>query len=194
MTFLTTKPDPGPSPTLDASKIQTNFSQYGTIFATNHKGMNSSDAGNHTSVIMEKQATDPVVDENMAVVYSKDTNSVAGTQPQLFVRIPQFLPNDMPNDPMQLTYNTVNTAGPVYQSFLPGGYLLFFGMTNNIAVPITLSPVPSELLIAIATPNILSGANILKVSTDIISASSFQIYSTGGLPADPYSFIAIGRV
>ena len=59
---------------------------------------------------------------------------------------------------MQLTYNTVNTSGPnQYQSFLPGGYILYLGTTNTVGSKITLVPQPTKILIAIAEPNNVSG-------------------------------------
>lgn len=192
------KPDAGPSPALDASIIQTNFSDFATIFATNHIALNDRNQGAHGQVVMQNQTSDPGVTEDLAVLYSKNATSKAGTQPQLFVQIPKFLPTnldttDAANVGMQLTHNTVNTAGPVYQSFLPGGYLFYFGVVNSnvlpIAVTVILSPAPTRIITAIAEPNTVSAGGVpFQVSTAIDTATNdrFIIYSSGTVT--PYSF------
>lgn len=206
MTYSFIKPDAGPSPKDDVTQIRTNFSQFATLFNINHTALNNSNQGDHEAVVLTLQTVDPTVTEDLDVLYCKDASSQAGTQPQLFVRIPDFLPNAndptvTKNDPMQLTYNSVNTAGPVYQSFLPGGYLLYFGSTSNIAVNITLSPAPTQILVAIATPNTMTSVGTavpFSVSTTILSNSTFKINSTlnGTGPVIPYSFgwVAIAKV
>lgn len=198
MTYSFIKPDGGPSPKVDVVQIRTNFSQFATIFNGNHTALNNTNQGDHENVILTKQTADPGVTQDLDVLYCKDATSQAGTQPQLFIQIPKFLPNQFDttqaeNTPMQLTYNSVNTAGPVYQSFLPGGYLLFFGSTSNIAVNITLSPAPTKILIAIATPNTMTTAGTpipFNVSTTILTNSTFKINSTlnGSGPVIAYSF------
>lgn len=199
------KPDAGPSPALDASIIRTNFSDFATIFATNHIALNDRNQGAHGQVIMQNQSSDPGVTEDLAILYSKTASSNLGSQPQLFVQIPKFLPTnldttDAQNVGMQLTYNEVNTAGPVYQSFLPGGFIFYFGIVSGVSVPnvitslnINLSPAPTEIITAIATPNTMTTIGTpqpFSVSTEINSNSMFTIWSTanGGGPGIPYSF------
>lgn len=200
MTFVPNKPDSGPSPFVDASVIQTNFAQWGSIFDNNHIGMNLLNQGDHSSVIFENQANDPGVTNDYVSLYNKNASATTGgSQPQLFFQIPEFLPtkydkNDKPNVGMQLTYNQVNTTGPSqYQSFLPGGYLLYFGSTTNIAIPITLSPIPSSIVIAIATATSLVTGNPATVSTTVNSPSQFTINSNA---TNPYEFrwFVIARV
>lgn len=220
MTFNPAKPDAGPSPALDASIIQTNFSQFASIFSKNvagilynHTPLNDLNQGDHESVIFQKQTTDPTITQTLDVLYTKLAPSKIGTDLQLFLKIPKFLPNllnptNVPNDPMQITYNQVNTAGPVYQSFLMGGFLLYFGVDTGVTAPntsivdtITLSPAPTTILTAIASPNTMttSGTPIpFIVSTNILSNTQFRINSTsnGSGGAIPYSFswVAIGTV
>ncbi len=199
------KPDAGPSPLLDVSTIQGNFFDFDAVFTTNHITLNDRNQGAHGSVILQKQASDPGVTEDLSVLYCKDASSNASTEPQLFVQIPKFLPTNLDstnadNVGMQLTYQQVNVAGPVYQSFLPGGFLFFFGSVSGVSVPgmlttltITLSPIPTEILTAIATPNTMTNGSIpapFNVSTKINSSSQFTIYSTanGDDPGIPYSF------
>jgi len=205
MTYNPLKPDAGPSPAIDVSQIRDNFDQFDTIFSANHTALNDRNQGAHEQVILEKQAADPGVTEDLAVLYCKDITSRAGVQPQIFVQIPKFLPtgqdtNDVENTGMQLTYNEVNTAGPVYQSFLPGRLLFYFGVVTGNTTPnvliadtVSLSPPPSLLLTAIAEPNtVTSGGTPFKVSTtpNLITSSSFVINSTGNLSGAsiPYSF------
>lgn len=183
MTYIPTKPDAGPSPFVDASTIQTNFQQFGIIFANNHKALNKFGQGDHTTVILENQASDPGITTSLVALYNKNAGAATGgPQPQLFFQIPKFLPtqydtSNIPNVGMQLTYNTVNTSGPTqYQSFLPGGYIIYFGSTMNAAIPITLSPVPSNLIVANATMTTTTGGGVpFSVSTSINSASQFTI-------------------
>jgi hypothetical protein len=199
MTYSHIKPDAGPSPALDASTIQTNFSQFATIFAVNHTLINDASQGEHEGMVFQLQSADPGVTQDLAVLYCKNATSKSGTQPQLFVQIPKFLPNQndttqAENTGMQLTYNSVNTAGPVYQSFLPGGYLLYFGSTSNIAVNITLSPAPTQIVMAIATPNNLTSIGTpipFDVSTQILSNSTFKINSALASGIYTFGWIAI---
>jgi len=207
MTYSPNKPDAGPSPSIDVSQIQTNFSQFDTIFSNNHTALNDLNQGAHEAVVFTLQVFDPGVTEDLAVLYSKNASSRAGTQPQLFAQIPTFLPTKQDttaarNTGMQLTYNSVNTSGPIYHSFLPGGYILYSGVDSGVTVPsvqisdtIILSPAPTKVLIAIATPV----GQLWTVATAIntVTNDRFTINSigNGNGPAIPYSFvwIAIGK-
>jgi hypothetical protein len=201
MTYSFVKPDQGPSPKLDVTKIQTNFSQFASVFNVDHTALNNTNQGDHESVILVNQSQDPVVTQDLAVLYCKTASGSTGNQPQLFVALKSFLPtaNDPttgPFFPERLTYNVVNTSGPIYQSFLPGGKLLYFGSTSNIAIPITLSPTPLSILIAIATPNNLSSIGTpqpFTVSTAITGANTFKINSnaTGSYT---FGWVAIGSI
>jgi len=195
------KPDQGPSPLLDAPNIQGNFATYASTFAStslgvkyNHTPLNDPNQGDHEVVLMELLANDPGVDTDLVSVYSKNATSAVSTEPQVFVQIPKFLPtiNDTTNAAnigMQLTYNKVNVVGPQYQSFIAGGYLVYIGSTTDITLTITLSPIPTKILVAIATPNTMTTAGTpqpFNVSTTILSSSTFKINS--GLGAATYKF------
>jgi hypothetical protein len=204
MTYSPVKPDSGPSPKIDAPQIQTNFSKFASIFSKtvigviyNHTAMNDSNQGDHESIILEKQLNDPGVTQNLDVIYCKDVTSKASIQPQLFVQIPKFLSNEIPNTPMQLTYNTVNIIGPnQFQSFLPGGYILYFGTTANIAVNITLVPAPTQILLANSTATNMTaglGAIPFDVSTTIISNDTFKINSATAVGAYTFLWMAIAK-
>lgn len=278
MSYSPSKPDSGPSPFLDIPQIQTNFSQYATIFSQNHVALNGARQGDHTFVVLQQQgfdvanvvtgagfstvttvtdnnfvtgqtvvmtglvgttdlngnpyivtvinastftvpfatafayvsggfavaSLDPGVNNNFTALYPKNvTAATGGTKPQLFIQVPKFLPTNedstnAPNIGMQLTCNQVNTAGPQYQSFLPGGYLIYWGTTNNIGTVITLSPAPSKILVAIATANTMTtaGNGPFDVSTSVLSASTFRINSQlnvgGGVIAYSFGWYAIG--
>jgi len=201
MTYSPLIPQGDLSPASQVVQVQTNFSTYQTGFNSNHVNLNTSGQGKHATIVLERQTSDPGVTEDLAVLYNKNAISNLGTQPQLFLQIPKFLPNEVPNTPMQLTYNSVNTAGPIYQSFLSGGYLLYFGTITDITIPITLSPAPTKILMANATPNTMTTAGTpipFTVSTQILTTSSFKINSTlnAGGPVIAYSFtwIAVGKV
>lgn len=208
MTYTPIKPDAGPSPQNDAAYIRNNFAQFSAIFARNvagvnynHVALNASNQGSHHIVLMEKQTADPTVDQDLVTLYAKDASSKAGTQPQVFARIQKFLPTDLdsrnvPNKPMQLTYNQVNTAGPnQYQSFLAGGFIVYFGTTTNITVNITVSPAPTSLFLAIASSQkILTGNVGAHISTQILSTTTFKINSPEILAGDTVSWVALGTV
>lgn len=196
MTYSTVKPDAGPSPSLDVGQIKTNYSTYLTVFGRQHLTLNDPKMGQHKVITMQKQDDDLPVLKNSVVMYPKNVTSKVNTQPQLFFRIPKFLPNEVPNTPMQLTYNTVNTAGPVYQSFIPGGYLLFMGMVTDISFDITLPTDTNGILVAIAASNTVKGATRIQntVYTKVLTTSSFKIGSNLAT-GTPYSFsyIVIAR-
>ncbi len=211
MTYTPTKPDQGPSPFIDVPTIQQNFAVYNTVFSANHVAMNKFNQGNHKGIIFQNQTDEPDEVINSAHIFSFDAPSNAGIQPQLWVKVPKFLPNEVPNTKMQLTYNEVNIAGPQYQSFLMGGYLIYFGViTGNtstiipISTQITLVPAPTEIVMAIAVPNTFNtqggtfGPGPFDAFTKIDSTSQFTISSSGNgnRPSIPYTFswVAIGTV
>lgn len=191
MTYNPKKPDPGKSPLLDAPTIQGNFAAWASIFANNHAGMNIANQGDHLGVIFTNQSSAPNITQALDVLFNFNAPSATtgGVQPQLFLKVPTFLPteNDTTQSPtisrMQLTYNTVNVAGPQYQSFLSGGYVLYTGTTNATGV-VTLSPAPTTILMAIATSNTLAGslpiigAVPFQVGTQVLTNSTFRINST----------------
>jgi len=187
------------SPALQQSEIQTNFSEFSTIFANNHTAFNTFNQGDHEAIIFQSKVfIAPGVSGNYDVLYCNVVPGVASNQ--LFVQMPTFLPG-ITNFPMILTYNTVNTAGPNYQSFLPsaklqsnsrGPYLFFFGSTSNIAVNITLSPAPSSLLLALAVPNTTVSGFPSHTATNIINNSTFKIISDTASGSYSFSWMAIG--
>lgn len=205
MTFDPLSPNSVDSPANQTVQLKTNFSTFASIFSAttggaiyNHTPLNNPRQGDHESVIMTLQTVDPDVTNNLNAVYSKNATSHAGTQPQLFLRIPKFLPNELDssapgNPPMQLTYNAVNVAGPGYQSFLAGGYLIYFG-TVSATGTVTLSPAPTKILSAIASANnMTSGGNPIPfdVSTNVTSNSTFDIISTLATGVYTFNYIAI---
>lgn len=197
------------SPNDSASPIQVNFSQFAAIFSNlaggvtyNHLPFNNTQQGKHGAVLFQNQSADPGITGDLAVLYAKNATSNTSTEPQLFAQIPKFLPTDndttnAENTPMQLTFNSVNIAGPVYYSFLPGGYIFYFGnvTTNNDIEQITLAPIPTELLVMIATPNTVESSSPnrpIKISVNKISNSIFNVYTTFA-GSRSFNWFAIGR-
>ena len=134
MTYDPTQPQNTPPPNTGVNSIKNNFSSFANIFDNNHVALNANNQGKHSNVILQQQGTDPTVDGSFDTLYGKSIVTKSATFEGLFAKIPQFLTIDKPNNSTQLTFNIVNTAGPSqYQSFLPGGYILYCGMeTNNI--------------------------------------------------------------
>ena len=198
MTYSPITPQAQPSPADTQAQIQTNFAQYALKFLVNHTPINDSNEGDHEAVVLEKQSIDPSVTQDLVAVYCKDATSQVNTQPQLFARIKKFLPTlldttNAENTPMQLTYNSVNTAGPLFQSFVAGGLLVFFGSTNNIAANIVLTPSPSVLQMAIAIPTNLNGGVPNTVSTTLTQPNQFKINSGSAVGGDVFYWVAIGK-
>lgn len=176
MTYSPLTPSPASSPNSSVVSIQTNYATYATGFSQNiagviynHYPLNANFQGKHAAVLFDQQANDPSIGGTLVSLYAKNTVSAStpAGQPQLYARVNTFLPNGGTNAPMQLTFNTVNTAGPTqYQSFLVGGYLLFFG---NIPAPspgpivtpvvITLTPTPTKILAVFVEPQNIVVAN-----------------------------------
>lgn len=213
MTFNPNIPEVTESPLTSASPVQINFSQFAAIFSNlvggvfnNHLPFNNANQGKHGAVIFQNQALDPGIDQDLSALYAKNAISAVSPsgQPQLFAQITKFLPTafdttDAANIPMQLTYNSVGTSAPVYYSFLPGGYLIYFGMQTAVSASpqlVTLTPAPSSLLIAIANPNtveINSGHRPLKISTVILTPSTFNVYADFSTTGQyDFSWLAIG--
>lgn len=201
MTYVPNSPQALPSPAATQAQIQTNFAQFALKFLVNHSAMNSSSQGDHEAVVMQNQTADPGVTQDLVALFAKNALSQAGTQPQLFAQIKQFLP--IPEDPvaapnlgMQVTYNTVNTVGPnQFQSFLIGGYILYFGTVTAVGT-VTLVPAPTEIIIAIAQPNNMTtvGTPIPNtVSTNVLNNSQFQILSSTASGAYSFTWLAIAR-
>lgn len=176
------EPQNEPSPAVATTQLRANFSQFNTIFGNNHVSLNDSNQGKHTNVMFQQQLADPGA-INYAGIYCKSSPSSSGTFLQLFLQVPAFLPNSQPNLPQQLTFNKVNIAGPQYQSFLPGGFIMYFGQITTVPTTITLSPTPSQIVCAVAQANSFSsgGTGLPNlVQTQVLSATQFRI--TGQLP------------
>ena len=213
MTYDPTTPSSKSSPKSSVSGIQTNFSQFASIFSStsggviyNHMPLNNFNQGKHAAVLMQNQTRDFGIGntQSLAILYSKNAPAATGgPQPQLFVQIPKFLPTELDttkfNNPgMQLTYNTVNTSGPIYQSFLPGGYILYFGSTTTIGNPIVLSPIPTKILCVQAIPQGTSSfggqTNIpYDVGVVVTQPGTIQINSTRAPGGAKFLWLAIAQ-
>jgi hypothetical protein len=186
MTYDPTQPKDLPPPATGVQSVKANFSQYATAFGNNHVPMNATYEGKHTNVILQQQGSDPINEGGFDSLYIKPIVSNLIPSEELFVRIPQFLPIDKPNIPMQLTFNIVNVAGPQYQSFLAGGYIIYWGTIPSAGVvntTITLVPAPSKIVCVIPNPTKFAGiganpARPVQVAVTVNTASTFTINST----------------
>lgn len=211
MTYIASKPDSGFSPVLDCPTIQGNFDAFNSIFSSssggvnyNHTAMNLKNQGDHEVVLFQQQSTDPNPTDNIVAFYSKAASSAVSTQPQLFSQTEVFLPA-ITNNAIQMTYNTINNTGPIYQSFLPGNpglfcgpYLVYFGnFVGSGNTVITVSPASTRLLFAYANVyavTIVGAPVAYPVATQILTPSTFQI-NLGTLPANTtIGWLAIGTV
>jgi hypothetical protein len=187
MTYSPSIPQDLPPPSVSVDFIRTNFSQYALVFDNNHEALNKNSQGKHTNVILQNQSIDPTITSNFDTFYSKSVISNSSTSEELFVKIPQFLPIPNTNLPMQLTFNSVNNSAPVYQSFIAGGYILYFGQITNAPATITLSPKPKKIVCAIANGNTFTtvGTPSPLDASVLVNANNFQfdIYSTGSTSA-----------
>lgn len=138
MTYSGNSPLPQNSPKVDQPQIKTNFSQWDTVFTENHETLNSNKQGNHSTIVFKNQATDPDVTGTWGTLYSKTGSGVAN-QPNLFWRTFPFVPNQT-NLPMQLTFNQIVNTGTQQQSFIAGGYIVYFGTVTSVANVVTFAP------------------------------------------------------
>jgi hypothetical protein len=201
MTYSITTPQGSISPADQVAQVQSNFAVYNNVFNENHVGLNAANQAKHATVIVENRLSDPGVTESLVVLYNK--NAISGVspspgQPQLFCQIPQFLPNNIPNTGMQLTYNSVGLGGPIYYSFLPGGFLFYFGVVSDITLPIVLSPIPTRVIMASATSNVLTTPGTPTapaVSVEIMTSPSIQlqIHQAGLTGAHNFTWMAIAE-
>lgn len=200
MTYDPTIPNDLPPPNVIVDQIRTNFSQYAAVFDNNHVAINATNQGKHSNVILQRQISDPVIEGDYDSLYSKSVTSNSSTSEELFVRIPQFLPNEQPNDPMQLTFNSVN-LNPQFQTFLPGGYILYFDSipsANVVSVTVTLTPAPSEILCVIPNPTKLSATPGLpnrpvEIAVTVLNSSQFRIDASLATGTGTINWIAIAR-
>lgn len=196
MTYNPSQPEDLPPPSVAVDTIRNNFSSYADVFDNNHIAMNASNQGKHNQVILQQQLIDPTINSNFADLFSKIISAQSGMSQELHAMIPKFLSNNKPNTPQQLTFNVVNTTGPdQYQSFIAGGYIIYFGKVTQtgiaIAIPITLSPVPTEIVCAIAnSTTVISSSTFFyaPVAVNVVSNSQFNVNpsTNAGAPRDFY--------
>ena len=201
MTYDPNTPQAQPSPAATQAQIQTNFAQWAAQFVKNHSAMNNSNQGDHEAVIMEIRGLDPGVTQDLVALFCKPAFSTAGVQAQLFSQIKKFLPTPMdgteaPNTGIQQTYNTVNLVGPnQFQTFLPNGYILYFGTVTSVGT-VTLVPAPTIILCAIAMPNNLTTAGTPvpnTVSTNPLNNFQFDILSSTATGVYSFTWLVIAK-
>lgn len=189
------------SPADSAAPIKQNWIDYQTAFSVNHTPIADSNQGKHEKVTLRRAVGNTFVTGPYDILWADDVSSQAGTQLQLKSRIPQFLPNNVPNTSMQITYNQVVNSGVVtpsqtnpYQSFMIGGFLVFLNQTTidpSTGTTVTLSPVPTKILSVIAQPCVFPLINV-SYAVNIANNSQFQItVSPSSTPILPFSWIAI---
>ncbi len=200
MTYDPTIPPSTTSPSLSVGDIRANFSKFFSVFSNttadatyNHIALNDFNQGKHGAVILQKQLTDPSVIGDSVTLYAKDATSGLGTEPQLFLKIPDS--STLPNLPFQMTLNQVNIVGPQYQSFAMGSYLIYFGSTNNIAVSISLSPAPTSIVCAQAvTQGVIPATGLPYTSgVTITQPSTIKINSSNAPGGTTFLWFAIGE-
>lgn len=179
MTYNPNEPKDEPPPVIATAQMRTNFAQFQTIFSNNHFALNTSNQGKHEKVIFQRQVTEPTITSNYISLYSNNITTASSAEPQLFLKIPKFLPNNQINSPTQLTFNAVNIAGPVYQTFLPGGYIMYFGEVGTVPSTIILNPVCTRIACVVVCANnyFVKFAAKFQIQSwaTIISPNSFTI-------------------
>lgn len=206
MTYDPKIPNVNQSPRLSVTGIRTNYQRFSNIFSQvsggvtyNHIGLNDNNQGKHGAVLLQNQASHAGETIDEATIYSFTASSALGSQPQLFLKIPKFLPTSQDttaatNSSMQLTYNSVNTLGPQYQSFLAGGYLIYFGSTGDISVQITLSPTPTSIICAHASPQDMISNHPYDVAVSVTQPDKIKINSILAPPLSTFLWFAIAQV
>lgn len=211
MTYEKNQPEDLPPPNIGVQSVRENFLQYFNAFNSNHSALNTSNQGKHSNVILQQQGNDPSVEVGFDTLYGKSVITTSSTSQELFARIPQFLSLDKPNIPEQLTFNTINIAGPQYQSFLAGGYIIYFGKVSTLTINVpltavvTLSPVPSKIVCVIPNPTRLAlytgtlpGLSPQKVNVILstVNTAEFTIFAVApgpGLYVGDINWLAIAK-
>lgn len=201
MTYTPDQPQDLPPPDVATTNIRNNFITFANVFDNNHEALNSSNQGKHTNVILQQQLSDPSITGSFDSLFGKSAVAASGTFQQAFVKIPQFLTPDKPNNPMQLTFNVVNIIGPQYQSFLIGGYIIYFGTipsANTINTQITLVPAPTKIVCVIPNSTKFAAVGInptkpIEMSVTVNNASQFTINSTFPTGTGDINWVAIAQ-
>ncbi len=212
MTYDPNQPQNQPPPDTGINSVRNSFSSYANIFDNNHIALNANNQGKHSNVILQQQSGDPSVESGFDALYSNVASTNLGSTLEIFAKIPQFLSSDKPNNPEQLTFHTVNIVGPTqYQSFLPGGYVLYFGtVTGNVVnapltALVTLVPAPTKILCVIANPTRLAlvtgaGTNLAPQKVSVIlnttNTAQFTIFAVApgpGLAVGNITWLAIAK-
>jgi hypothetical protein len=208
MTYIPDYPTSQNSPNGSYSQIQTNFNVYPGIFSSNSGGivynhfpLNNSKQGAHAAVLFDSQGSiDPPVTNNLVALYAKNYTAQSGTQPQLFCRIKQFLGSGatlIPNNPMQLTLNTVVTGSYPYQTFMLGGLIVYIGtfvLGATQPVLVTLSPKPNSILNIQAS--IQSGSSLSNPRLSVFPLSNnyqFNLFAFGVTTIGVINWTVIGK-
>lgn len=198
MTFDPTIPTDLPPPKIAVDELRLNFSEYATVFDNNHIALNATYQGKHSDVILQRQLLDPIISGDFDSLYSKSVVTTSNTSDELFVRIPQFLPPEFPNIPMQLTFNSINTSAPEFQSFMIGGYIVYFGKITTVPFLVTLVPTPSEILCIIANGNSFTSIGTpIPIDVAVLKSGvnnfQFTITSAAFTAGDSISWFAIAK-
>ena len=184
-------PQPTQSPSSSQPFILINNQNWPTIFGRNHVTMNNNNQGKHGAVIYKTQTALPSVTGDWGTIFSLSVGSNSGTNTQLFYRTKQFVPGQT-NSPMQFTFNQVNLVGADQQSFIMGGYLVYFGTFNlnggaGTNTTITLSPQPASINTIQVSYN-TARLNRDSNSVSVVGLNNFQFKVTQNQGGGPYTF------
>lgn len=168
MTYDVNIPSEEQSPSVSQPGIKINYFEYDRIFKLNHMEMNNDNEGNHSFVIFKNQSSDPSVIPPVGTLFGKIGSGVANSA-NVFFKTSKFLPNQE-NTAELLTFNVAANIIDQYQSFMMGGYIVYFG--------IGLTPLAGSNTITFAF-----GAIPVCTKTVFISVS----YAGFNLPVDSYT-------
>ncbi len=210
MSYSANSPQDLPPPNIAVDQIRANFNQFANSLAASHTPMNDENQGKHEAVIFQALGSTPSggnTGDNMwceRITNSSPTSTAA----QLFMRVPAF--GGLPALRQQLTYDVVNTAGPVYQSFTPGifltdrqspsCYLWYFGQASfsspASSVDVTLTPAPRKILCIIANPQQFNAATVPGPKGCSVLAKAdntgFTIFGPNNTNPNTFTWIALG--
>lgn len=194
-------PNAGDFISLSQKDLLANFSAILNAFSENHVSMtNPTSGGQHVELTLQQQIADPTTLADECALYCKQGTD---SQAQLF-----FRPANNAN-PIQLSYQSVVTAGDNQRSFIAGPFIIFFGRKNSIpkngSSIVNLSPTVAQLMHVHINPTSNTYTPIgtknsqLSLAALNYTTNSFQIFYNGnpGAP-DPATidayYLAIGRL
>lgn len=183
MSFNPSIPNPTDFLAVSQKQLLANFQQIYNSFAQNHNMLSSSIQGQHTSLTMRVQNTDPTTAADQTALYCKlDANNL----PQMFFR-PQSN-----QTPIQMTNSSIqNISGGNQVSYVAGPFTIYIGYLLDVTTPFPVTLTPAKnLLYAGVTALGQGSSNVIATS---LGVGTFTVsYAASAIAKTSVYYFAIG--